>query len=416
MAITFPENKRVSNYLVSLGLGALLGLPWLWGTIGIALSPLLVPVVIVRSNSWHRWACAFGYFLAGSAGIPGGASTFFGPGHLMMGYLLWILSAAILAFPWAWVSNGWRAIRVLIFSALPPLGIIGWLSPLTAAGFWFPGLSWIGLVFLLIMMWMLGGRKHLGIVVLATVSMIANLNYREAQSPAGWIGVDTHVGPEPKEPMAQYVRLNDWISQVRQQARDAKVVVLPETLAADWWAGTRFVLGQAVPPGQTWLVGATITDNQGTWDAIGLVRHGQVNAGPLLRAVLPVPVSMWKPWAQNGYAAAWLPSVHVIDDKRTMAVICYDQLLVWPWLEALWLRPEFIIAPGNGWWAEQGSIPTIQVASVKAWSRLMGVSNIEARNCLFDGASLLLSKARCTTLNNSTPTKIVLCVGVNKVT
>jgi len=38
-----------------------------------------------------------------------------------------------------------------------------------------------------------------------------------------------------------------------------------------------------------------------------------------------------------------------IANLEVMVVICYDQLLVWPWLEALWQKPEVIIAPGNGW-------------------------------------------------------------------
>jgi hypothetical protein len=365
---------------VSLGLGALLGLPWLMGTIGIALSPLLVPLVIGRAVAANRWGCAFGYFLAGSSGIPGSAATFFGPGHTILGYLLWLASAALLALPWAWVSSGWRAIGVIIFSALPPLGMIDWLSPLTAVGLWFPGMGWVGLFLVLVVMWMLGESKYFCILVLGAIAISANLIYKPPQPPAGWIGVDTHVGPEPHDVVAQYARLNDWTSQARQQARGAKVVVLPETLVADWWAGTRFTISQSIPLGQIWLVGTTIIDSQGTWDAIALAQHGQVSPEPLFKAVLPVPVSMWKPWARNGYTAAWWPSVRRVSGVKTMAVICYDQLLVWPWLEALWLQPELIIAPGNGWWAGHGSVPTIQSSSDAALGRVMGVAVIEARN------------------------------------
>ncbi|MGO9446783.1 MAG: hypothetical protein ACLPXB_18700 [Thiobacillaceae bacterium] len=361
-------------------MGALLGAPWLIGSLGIALSPLLVLLVISRTRFLNRWGCALGYYLVGAAGLPGGAATFFGSGHVFFGYVLWLTSAALLALPWAWVTNGWRAVWVMVLSALPPLGVIGWLSPLTAAGIWFPGKGWIGLFLSLVLVWALGNKKHLGLIVLGVISMITNLNYRPAKPPTGWIGVDTHVGPQPENAMAQYERLNALVRQVHQQVQDSKVVMLPEAVAADWWEGTRFMIGQAVPTRQIWLVGASITDSQGTWDAIGLARHGEVSPEPVFKAVLPVPFSMWKPWSSDTYTAAWWPSVNMIAGVRTMAMICYDQLLVWPWLETLWQQPEIIIAPSNGWWAGHGSIPTIQAASIRAWGRLMGVGVIEARN------------------------------------
>lgn len=378
MGITSRANKE---YLTSLCIGAAIGLPWLAGTIGIALSPLLIPVVARGSNAANRRLRAFGYFLAGSAGLPDGAATFFGPGHIILGYLLWLASAALLALPWAWATNGWRTLGAIAASALPPLGIIGWLSPLTAAGLWFPGLGWMGLGLVMLGLWLLGERKPKWIVPLGAISLIANLGYTAPKPPGGWVGVNTHVGPQPKQFLDQYQRFNTWTRQVRKQSQSAKVVVLPEGIAPDWWDGTRGQIAQAVPPGQTWLVGASVKDDEGQlWDAITVVRHGMPDQAPLFKAVLPVPVSMWKPWAGDGYTATWWQPARMIEGMRTMAVICYDQLLVWPWLEALVQKPDVIIAPSNGWWADKGSIPVIQAASSTAWGRLMGMGVIRGVN------------------------------------
>jgi hypothetical protein len=341
---------------------------------------LLIPVVTRGSNASNRWVLAFGYFLAGSAGFPDGAATFFGPGHIASGYLLWLASAALLSLPWVWATNGWRALGVVVVGALPPLGIIGWLSPLTAAGLWFPGLEWMGLVFALVGLWLLGERNFKWIVPLGIIALIANLAYTTPRPPAGWVGVNTHVGPQPKQFLDQYQRFNTWTRQAKQQSQGAKVVVLPESITPDWWDGTRDQIAQAVPLGQTWLVGASVKDDDGLWDAITVVRHGKANPEPKFRAVLPVPVSMWSPWAGNGYTAAWWQPMRLIEGVRTMAIICYDQLLVWPWLEALLQKPDVIIAPSNGWWAGQGSIPVIQAASSSAWARLMGVGIIKSTN------------------------------------
>ncbi len=368
------------EYLASLGIGGVLGLPWLAGTIGIALSPLLIPAVTRGSNTSNRWLRAFGYFLAGSAGLPEGAATFFGPSHTVLGYLLWLASAALLSLPWVWATNGWRTSVAITAGALPPLGIIGWLSPLTAVGFWFPGLGWAGLALALLGLWLLGEGRFKWTVPLGAIALVSNLAYTAPRPPAGWVGVNTNVGPQPKQFLDQYQRFNAWTRQVRQQSQSAKVVILPESIAPDWWDGTRYQIAQAIPLGQTWLVGANVKDDDGLWDAITVVRLGMPDPVPLFKAVLPVPVSMWKPWASDGYTAAWWQPARMIVGIRTMAVICYDQLLVWPWLEALLQKPDVIIAPRNGWWAGQGSIPIIQAASNSAWGRLMGVGIIKSAN------------------------------------
>ena len=96
-------------------------------------------------------------------------------------------------------------------------------------------------------------------------------------------------------------------------------------------------------------MGTSVKDDEELWDAVTLVKQGAANPEALFKAVLPVPLSMWTPWARDDYnAAVWQP-MQRIANLEVMAVICYDQLLVWPWLEALWQKPEVIIAPSNGW-------------------------------------------------------------------
>jgi hypothetical protein len=393
MAITSLAGKT-AGYAFRLAMGAAVGLAWLAGSIGIILSPLLILVVGTGKTASIRWIGAFGYFLSGAAGLPGAAATFFGPRHDLFGHLLWLSSAAVLALPWAIAANGWRTITAILVSTLPPLGIIGWLSPITAAGLWFPGMAWAGLLLTLGLCWTLAENRRIGALALGFVSIVANVIYRPPCPPPGWIGVNTQVGPASNDLMEQYARLSAWISQARRQAGGAKVVVLPETVAADDWDGTRFIIGESIPPERTWLVGASIRNHQGLWDAVLLARKGRAPPDPVFTAVLPLPVSMWKPWALDGYKASWWQEPRTIEGQRTLAVICYDQLLVWPWLEALLQRPSVIIAPSNGWWARGSSIPAIEAASTLAWSRLMAVPIISARNTPYPNPLTLNEKIR----------------------
>ena len=60
--------------------------------------------------------------------------------------------------------------------------------------------------------------------------------------------------------------------------------------------------------------------------------------------------------------------------------ICYDQALSWVWLEAVWQRPDVIIATSNVWWAAKTDIPAIEDENTAAWARLMGAGVVMARN------------------------------------
>src|SRR5262249_62229066 len=53
--------------------------------------------------------------------------------------------AGALAATSAGAEHLWRAPLAMSATTLPPLGIIGLASPLTAAGYLFPGTAWIGL-------------------------------------------------------------------------------------------------------------------------------------------------------------------------------------------------------------------------------------------------------------------------------
>lgn len=94
---------------------------------------------------------SFVYYAGATWLVIPGAKTFVGqnPG-LLGGIAIWFGGAVLLAAPYAllWTANrravALRSNAAVLLSVLPPLGIIGIASPLTAAGFLFPGAGWLG--------------------------------------------------------------------------------------------------------------------------------------------------------------------------------------------------------------------------------------------------------------------------------
>jgi len=330
-----------------------------------------------------RFAVALAYFLAGSSGLPAGAATFFGPGHEMLGDVLWVTSAVMLALPWVWAS-GWKGtLAALVLDAVPPLGCFGWLSPLTAAGALYPGTGLGGLALLLGLCAGMAERKWPIIGSLIALALLVNLVFLSAHRPSPptrWIGVDTQVGPVSGNIVEAAMQRSAWLAQVRNAARDARVVVLPETLAGPWLPGTAAQIRSAILPGQMWLVGATAWVDNRRADVLMKVSRRAEQERPLFVSPFPVPVSMWTPWADGGYRAAWWEPVRRVAGVHVWAAICYDQLLPWVWIEGLVQSPAVVLAVSNDWWARGTGAAEIQRATTWAWARLMDTAVVRAEN------------------------------------
>ncbi|SCC93133.1 TraB family protein [Thiomonas sp. X19] len=399
--------------LLAVGvLGVLLGMGWLLGGSGLwgpFLSMGLVVVVAAGREATERFLAAWGYYATGCWPIIGAATGYWGPGHLEAGVAAWAACSAALAGPWIGASGPVGLLLALAATALPPLGVIGWLSPLNASGVLFPGLGWMGLgslVLLAIAMQALvrrltggdgdedrdkcgdGKRRwfpaRAAVLGLTVVAMVANGDaYRDervgtaVKLPKGWVGVRTHVVPSRNSVLGTIENNQILIEAARAQGRGARVVVLPEALLGDWLPGTRQEFAAAVPPGQIWLIGA----QAGKADAVVLVSHGRAAVRLATRAAGLLLGGDWQPWVQDSLQPAWWQRVFVIGGKRVWAALCVEQVQPWTWLEALWQRPDVILAMSNDWWAPEGNAaPEIQAASALAWARLMGVPLVGAVN------------------------------------
>ena len=374
-------------------LAVLLGLSWQYGYWGPILSLVLIPLVVMGKNRRDRYGVALAYYLAGSHGLILGSASFFGPGHVPKGVALWFASSALLAAGWAFADRPWRVIAVLVVDALPPLGLFDWLSPLAGAGVLFPGMGVYGVALLLVVwgLWSVprwGKWIAVGSLAVALVANVIVFYTPFPTIPSGWVGLQTHTG-ELVTPL-QGVESAMHAGQMALAHPKAAVVVFPETIVGHWLPGTQAALfneyQQRQNKAQIWLIGAVAYGKTHRWDSVveyapglghaDVRQHGHI----VSRTAFPVPVSMWAPWAKDRYGATWYEPVQKIGGMRVFTSICYDQLLSWVWLEAVWQRPDIIIATSNVWWAAKTDIPAIEDENTAAWARLMWAGVVMARN------------------------------------
>ncbi|MBN3815216.1 conjugal transfer protein TraB [Paraburkholderia sp. Se-20369] len=372
-----------------LGAGA-----WNGNLLALGALPLLAYLWRGASSRRHAFLIALTYYLAAGRGLFHGAGVFFGDSTALpswvYGLCIWIIPSIVVASVWAalWgdCNRPIRLLTILLIISVPPIGVIGWANPITAAGALFPGTGWWGLLACFAALASLSyvSRPGVACAVIVLGAAVANTLYHEPTAPQ-WEALDTQLGASHGSD-DDFDRLHTLLDQVEQRATehpDTKVFVLPELVGGDWsmnalwWERTGSHLSSR---GQTVLVGALRPLDRNSHYVNALFSVG-ADANRTFVDRVPVPYSMWKPWASGGADAYWFASgVHDFAGTRIATLICYEQLLVWPILHSFLHNPQLIVGAANDWWARDTSISRIQHEATAAWGRLFGVPIVWAHN------------------------------------
>ncbi|UTV80125.1 conjugal transfer protein TraB [Acidithiobacillus sp. YTS05] len=397
--------RVIFSLLLSAACGASWMLPIHW--VGPLLSLVFALLILFQRRGLDRYGVALAYYAAGSQGLLRGVAVFFGAhAPWWEGAFLWLGSATLLSLGWFFANRPWKVALVLLFDALvPPLSLFDWLSPLSAAGLFYPGLGMAGILLFLLLIAGLSRKPRLeapfslrlfltdAALFLALVANIGAWMFPSTSSPRlhglhHWVGVSLHVGPAVPNVLTNQARHNAILRQTLAQSKGAKVVLLPETLETAW-AGNLWAIRQAIPKGQTWLMGMSVPRQVGILtDSIVELRRNR-KPTDLFNSTFPVPVSMWHPWSRGtgyvdsqnvDYEAAWWTPARKIAGMKVWANICYDQLLPFVWIEGALQSPQVVLLTNNEWWAQGTGIPQIQRNTAWVWGKLLGAPEIEAEN------------------------------------
>lgn len=339
------------------------------------------------------------YYLAAERGMPYSTSVFFGlhePKYY--GFLFWLFSSSVLALPWAalWPKQptakafAWRLPLALLLVAVPPLGLWGWASPITAAGVLFPKWGFAGLAVLLALMWVSCLARDVNRIVIAGIVFAALLGFqsRTGEPVAIWKAVDTKLGGDTSEGARMFFRSytvnTDMLYKTRSLPANS-ITVYPESILGIWTDQTyglwREQERQFAARNTTVLAGVANYPVKGSQKYDNVIVS--IGADPGIKYVqrVPIPVSMWKPFSEKGANAHWFgDGIFTVQGHRVAGVVCYEQLLLWPVLISAAHDPKAFIAVSNNWWSKQTSVPTIQRTTMRAWSRLFDIPLMMAIN------------------------------------
>ncbi len=339
----------------------------------MALSALM-PWFVFRQQTRTRAAvAAFTYFAVASAPIPWITE------RPAVGIGLLFTASATLTIPWIalWHSDPsqrfWRIPSALLLSAIPPLGIINWASPLTAAGLLFPGTGLAGLAATAV------AEAHWSVYpkTVAVGILAANLLYIPPAQPPEIQAINTAHSPDAFE--------KEELARIAIHNANSTLTILPEGTVRRWteateayWADT---INHLKATNRTALISAALSiPNSDEFHNSVLT----IGANPTARfdQRIPIPIGMWKPFGPaNGVPLNLTgPGTLKLGEHRIAILICYEQLLVWPMIHSALEKPTLIVGISNAAWTKHTYIPAAQEACLQAWSRLFGIPYVSAIN------------------------------------
>jgi apolipoprotein N-acyltransferase len=417
--------QRLDNALsfcaaTAIGLAVSTGHP-----VGLAAAAGMPIVCLLARSRKTAFESTLGYYTAGLWPMIPGLQRYIGSSASpLIPFAIWLFAAILLSLPWTvvWTDRPakyiWRVPMAFVATTIPPLGIIGFISPLTAAGYLFPSTSWVGLASVALLPGVLLAargmvpRVRFAVVCLAFAACgLLAISGRvrtpiEAATIPGWVGVNTHFG-DVSQPFRDYAAA----TFIQQEATEspARVLIFPEFIVPRWSEATeafwRRTLDRCRKRGQVLVIGAGLPSNArikndrpafdfaaaiaalnsrdssslGTTKAFAGSSPESIEntllivgatSGKLYQRV-PVPIGMWRPFSNVSVPLRVnSPGVIEFDHQRAAVLICYEEMLTFPVLASMLDHPTAIIGISNSFWFDETTIPHYQAAALRGWARL----------------------------------------------
>lgn len=368
---------------LSVMAAALVGL-CAWRSVWTIALALIIPILVgLQPTRGRALLTAVAYYTAVSWPVVTAYRNFASAGAWSLGLTVWLTASALLALPMAaaWTTNraafGWRMPCALLIQAVPPLGLIGWGSPLVSAGVLFPGTSWFGLLAVCAVP-AIAVCKPRFLTIVAGVVLGSHMAASPANVPTGWQAASLMAATHPD--------LSDMeaVQTVIRESK-AKVLLLPEAVVRRWNPATELfwidTLNQLADQHRTAIIGAAQQlPDEDRFLNTAVIINGAESATFVQR--IPVPIGMWRPWTTTAGVPLKLsnPGTAIIGGERVAILICYEQLLVWPYLQSAAEHPTLMAGMSNQYWVRDTPIPSAQRACLEAWARLFGLPLLIAEN------------------------------------
>lgn len=401
------DRNKLARCLASSFISMAIGLiGWNGNLAGMIALPLVFILWNVARSRTEVFCMMLAYYMAADRGLFDGAAVYFMDPYLQnrslpTGLFFWTVPSTILAGTWALLwgreNRPLRMSATLLVLILPPVGIIGWGNPLTAAGALFPAAELTGLVLTVWLSILLATieptakiKWNFQTYVIGTLlgfSVFLNLVFQPVKPDPHIDAVSTHFDMARMDGDDQFDRMNDLLALAEASVLSASphsLVIFPELVGGDWDVTGYFwqrIDQQARKQNVSVLVGAHRLATAGSKASFNSVFGVGNAAGIEVRGRMSMPYTLWNPFREDSVIADFKSSgTAQLEGKKTAFLVCYEHIIMWPVMLSMLDNPERLIGVANVWWAKNTSIPEIQQQILRSWGRLLNIPTAYAGN------------------------------------
>jgi len=375
---TVQRWKRIATFLAFPVVAGVCGaIAWDGFLTDAAASASLI-LLLLWARARSRVAAAavvFAYFTGASWSLLVGSVVYFD--SILTAAFVWAGAGFLWCLPWValWGKShvGRRAAIALALSVLPPLGIIGWASPLLTAGVCFPGCGTAGMVVMFLSCCVIAHfarpapRISMAIATLLAIgAFIGDMPYRKGILLQG---IDTR-GGSPQDDFVHVAAFDRAVSIAAESAPAGSTLVFPEAALVSPSVARTF-LRDGLKTTTAKQIRVISGAREGTAARPRNVLEDLVTGEVIAESRMPPPAAMWQPWRDDGgYSMRWEANGMSTTMPRTAVLICYETVLVWPGLISTLQRPTRLIVVANLWFDRSGRIEAAERQAAHLWARL----------------------------------------------
>lgn len=351
-----------------LGLMAISGHSFAYGV-----SVVLLPCLVVASHSRREaFVNMAAYFSAAASILPQALIDFDGSKSEPVAVLTFVGVVGLMAGLWtlSWVESFRLRVRNTVLTslilAIPPIGVIGVMNPISGLGALFPGTGLLGITLFITGAYLISTNRGTAAGLVFAGLLLLNLGSPQSKKKSLWKGVSTAYSlANQNTPYDSYVRL---LSELPGHRFEEHLAFSESFLKGVEPAQVAEILAQKT------RAESAIFGLEPSRGANALLYVGRGGETRMYLQRQPIPLTMWNPLADNHYAANWSSNPVISVQGRVIApLICYESLLVWPIVASVFSGANTIVTISNVKWDTSKKISRLLRSVNQNWAQLFDI-------------------------------------------